>query len=150
MPLTQLSVFIENMPGWMSKVITRLDEVGIKILALSIAEAGEAGLIRLIVDNPETAAEKLEAADFNLAKSRKNTEVTAVLITEENNLAKITKLLAENKVNIEYAYSFGTQKDKLVLILRVDDTEKAEKILTENQVRVLSLDDLKKQPPVMT
>jgi len=145
LPLYQLSVFVENKPGWMSKVISCLDEAKIKVFALSIAEAGEVGLIRLIVNDPENASKILEAAGFSLAKSRRNTEVTAVLITEENNISKVTKVLAENDVNIEYAYSSGTPVEgRLVLVLRVADTEKAEKILKANHVRVLSLDDLKK------
>lgn len=146
MPLPQLSVFLENKPGWMSKVISCLDESEIKVFALSIAEAGEVGLIRLIVNDPENASKVLGAAGFSLAKSRRNTEVTAVLITEENNISKVTKVLAENSVNIEYAYSSGTPVEgRLVLVLRVADTEKAEKILKDNHVRVLSLDDLKRQ-----
>lgn len=146
MPLPQLSVFLENKPGWVSKVISCLDESEIKVFALSIAEAGEVGLIRLIVNDPENASKVLGAAGFSLAKSRRNTEVTAVLITEENNISKVTKVLAENSVNIEYAYSSGTPVEgRLVLVLRVADTEKAEKILKDNHVRVLSLDDLKRQ-----
>ena len=77
----------------------------IKVFALSIAEAGEFGLVRLITEEPGKAQKLLEDADFNLAKSKKNTEVTATFISEENTLSKITKILGDGGINIEYAYS---------------------------------------------
>jgi hypothetical protein len=130
----------------MSKIVSCLDESGIEVLALSIAEAGEVGLMRLIVGSPDNASKILEGADFSLAKSRRNTEVTAVLIMGENRISKVTRILADNDVNIEYAYSFGTPAaGRFVLILRVDDTIRAEKALTENGITVLSLEDLRKQ-----
>jgi hypothetical protein len=137
---------MENRHGWMLKIVSCLDESGIEVLALSIAEAGEVGLMRLIVSDPDNASKVLEAADFSLARSRRNTEVTAALIADENRISKVTRILADSDVNIEYAYSFGTPvAGRFVLILRVDDTMRAEKALTENGITVLSLDDLRKQ-----
>ena len=48
--------------------------------------------------------EILEDAGFNLAKSKKNMEVTAILINQKDKIAK-TKILSDNDLNIEYAYS---------------------------------------------
>jgi len=128
----------------MSEVMSYIDKSKIKVFALSIAEAGEYGLIRLIVDDPEDASKVLESAGFNLAKSRRNTEVTAVLTTEKETISKVTKIIGENGMNIEYAYTSSIPVDgKLALILRVTDTEKAERILKEKGVRVLSPDDFK-------
>jgi len=144
LPLLQLSVLVENKPGRMSEVMSYIDKSKIKVFALSIAEAGEYGLIRLIVDDPEDASKVLESAGFNLAKSRRNTEVTAVLTTEKETISKVTKIIGENGMNIEYAYTSSIPVDgKLALILRVTDTEKAERILKEKGVRVLSPDDFK-------
>jgi len=144
LPVPQLGVFLDNRPGSMSEVLSHLEKLKIRIFALSIADAGEFGLVRLIVNDPESASKILEDADFNLAKSRKNTEVTAVLIGEEDKISKVTKILGDNGINIEYAYSSAIQADgKSALILRISDTEKGERILKENGVKVLSLDDLK-------
>ena len=146
MTVPQLSVFLDNRPGSMSEVMAYLDELKIRIFALSIADAGEFGLVRLIVDDVEGASKVLEDADFNLAKSRKNTEITAILITEENKISRVTNILGDNEINIEYAYTSAVQMDgKLALILRISDTEKAERILRENNVTVLSLADLKRR-----
>ena len=146
MPVPQVSVFLDNHPGSLSEVMAHLDKNQIKIFALSIADKGEFGLVRIITDNPERATKILEDAAFNLAKSKKNIEVTVIIITEKNHVSKITKVLSDSGLNIDYAYSSAVHLDgKFALVLRVNDLEKAEKTLMENEVTVLSLDDVKQQ-----
>ena len=140
MPITQVSVFLDNQPGSLFEAMSQLDKNKIKVFALSIADAGEFGLVRLITEEPEKATRLLEDAEFNLAKSKKNTEVTATFISEENTLSKITKILGDGGINIEYAYSSAVHVDgKVALILRPSNVEKAEQMLTANGVAVLSL-----------
>ncbi len=144
MPVPQVSVFLDNRPGSLSEVMSHLDKNQIKIYALSIAEAGEFGLIRMVTENPQKASQILENADFNLAKSKKNTEVTAILITEKNPLAQITKILGEHDLNIEYAYSSAVHFDgKFVLVLRPKEAEEAEKTLKDKGITILSLEEIK-------
>ena len=144
MPVPQVSVFLDNKPGSLSEMLGHLEKLQIKIYALSIAEAGEFGVIRMIVADPEKASRTLEDANFNLAKSKKNTEVIAILITDKNPISKITKILGENAVNIEYAYSSAVHYDsKFVLVLKPREVEKAEKALKENDVAILTLDEIK-------
>ncbi len=95
MPLKQVSVFLENRPGALSEVIQHVDKFQMKIFALSIADAGEFGLVRMITEDPERAEKDLEDADFILAKSKKNTEVIAILITESAKVSEIAKMLGD-------------------------------------------------------
>ena len=144
MPLKQVSVFLDNKPGSLSGVMTQLDKLQIKIYALSIAEAGEYGVIRMITADPEKASKALEDAEFNLAKSKKNTEVTVILVNEKNPISKITKILGENAVNIEYAYSSAVHFDhNFALVLRAKEVEKAEKALKDGDIAILSLEEMK-------
>ena len=145
MPIPQVSVYLDNRPGSLSEAMAQLDKNQIKIFALTIAEAGDFGLVRMIAEDPAKATTVLEDVDYNLAKSRKNTEVTAVFITKEDKLSKITKILAEGNINIEYAYSSAVHVDgKIALILRANNVESAEKILEAKGVTVLSLAEIKK------
>jgi hypothetical protein len=145
MPIPQVSVYLDNRPGSLSEAMGQLDRNQIRVFALSIADAGEFGLVRMVTEDPAKATTVLEDADYNLAKSRKNTEVTAVFITEEDKISKITKILADGDINIEYAYSSAVHVDgKIALILRASDVENAEKILKANGVTVLSLAEIKK------
>ncbi len=144
MPVPQVSVFLDNHPGSLSEVIGKLDQNQIGIFALSIADAGEFGLVRLIVEDPVKATRLLEDAEFNLAKSRKNIEVAVIVIDDKDKVSRITRILGENGLNIDYAYSSAVHMDgKFSLILRVNDLEKAEKTLRENGVVVLSLPEIK-------
>ncbi len=144
MPITQVSVFLDNRPGSLFEAMSQLDRNQIKVYALTIADAGEYGLVRIIAEDPKKASEVLENADFNLAKSKKNTEVSAIFVTKNNQLSKITKLLGDAEINIEYAYSSAVHvEDEVALILRLSDIEKAEKMLTENGVTVLTLSQIK-------
>jgi hypothetical protein len=125
--------------------MSKLDQNKLKVFALSIADAGEFGLVRLITEEPEKAVKFLEDAEFNLAKSKKNTEVTAIFISAQETLSKITKILGDGGINIEYAYSSAIHVDgKVALILRPSNVEKAEQMLTANGVAVLSLAEIKK------
>jgi hypothetical protein len=145
MPVQQVGVFLDNRPGTLSELITYLDRFKIRIFALSIADAGEFGLIRMITEDAGRATKILEDANFNLAKSKKNVEVTVILTTEKDKISRISKILGDNDLNIEYAYSSAVHIDgKFALVLRADDLEKAEKILKENDVAILSLDEIKK------
>ena len=143
MPVPQVSVFLDNHPGSLSDVIEKLDKNQIKIYALTIADKGEFGLVRMITEDPAKATRVLEEADFNLAKAKKNIEVSVVLITERDHISRITKVLGENGLNIEYAYSSAVHfEGKFALVLRVNDLERAEKILQDNNVGTLSLDEI--------
>jgi len=145
MPIKQVSVFLDNRPGALSEVIEHVDKFQMKIFALSIAEAGEFGLVRMITEDPERAVKDLEDSDFILAKSKKNTEVIAILITENGKVSEIAKMMGDKDLNIEYAYSSAVLIDgKLAVVLRVNDLNKAEKILRENNIPILSLDEIKK------
>ena len=144
MPIPQVSVFLDNHPGSLSEVMAQLDKNQIKIFALSIADKGEFGMVRMITDNPAKATRILEDAEFNLAKAKKNVEVTVVLITDKDQMSRITKVLGDNGFNIDYAYSSAVHFDgKFALVLRVNDLEMAEKTLKENNVGTLSLEEIK-------
>lgn len=145
MPVPQVSVFLDNHPGSLTEVIEKLDENQIRIFALTIADKGEFGLVRMIAEDPAKATKLLEEAEFNLAKAKKNIEVVVVLVTDKDHISRITKTLGINGLNIDYAYSSAVHLDgKFALVLRVNDLEKAERILRENNISTLSLDDIKR------
>ncbi len=145
LPITQVSIFLDNRPGSLYEAMSQLDKNKIRIFALSIADAGEFGLVRLVTEEPQKAASLLEDAGFNLAKSKKNTEVTAIFSSRQDRLSKITKILGEGGINIEYAYSSAVHVDgKVALILRPSNVEQAEQMLAANGVVLLSLDQMRK------
>src|SRR3990172_7708397 len=55
----QLSVFLENKPGTLARVSDALAARGINIVAFSISDAVDHGVLRMVVSNPIQAAHLL-------------------------------------------------------------------------------------------
>ncbi len=136
----QVSVFVENKPGTLAKTSKALGDEKINIRAFSVAEVGEFGIIRLIVDDPDKANSTLREKGYTSAI----TNVLAVEMGDEpGSLAKVAGILGDNHINIEYAYSLlERHADKAVLIARVDDAEKATNILIESKYRLLKPEEV--------
>ncbi len=142
--IQQVSVFLDNKPGTLHYLLSQLEALNIKVYALCIAESGEFGVIRMITADPQKAATALEDANFNVSKAKKNTEVTAILVTKENPISKITQILGENAINIEYAYSSAVHfEGKCVLVVRAREAVKAEVTMKENNITTLTLEEIK-------
>ena len=90
----QLSIFLENKEGRMLNTLDIIEELGINIRALSIADTSEFGILRLIVTDPFTVKEKLEENDFIV----KLTDVIAVAIDDNpGGLNTVLRLLREKR-----------------------------------------------------
>ncbi len=125
--LKQISVFVENKPGRLAAVTEKLYEKGVNLRAFTIAEAGDFGIIRMVVDKTEVAYEALKEAGFTVSL----TDVIAVEVEDKPGaLYRIAKALGEEGVNIEYAYAFTSEKHKALIIMRVSDNERAKEILS--------------------
>jgi len=116
--MIQLSVYLEDRPGELSKFIKLLMDNKIFIRALTVAKTSEYGLILTLVDNPEKCITLLEDNNFTLS----TTEVIAVRLNDHPYaLYEVPKTLGDNEINIDYFYS-TLVKDESMLILRVEDT----------------------------
>lgn len=142
MAIKQLSIFVENKEGKLVTITDSIANAGIDIRALSVADTQDFGIFRLIVTDPEKAKEALESSGCFVSI----TQVVGVSIPDEpGSLAKIVNILARYNINIEYMYAFITISGKEAsVVLRVADNEAAEKILTENGVKLLEESDIVK------
>lgn len=123
----QLSVFLANKPGTLADVCDELAKAGINIFALTISDTADHSVVRMVVSDPEKALSIFEERGVL-------TVVSKVLAVENDNkpgaLARIATRLAKAKINIEYAYLATSPGAKIgLLIMRVDDTKKALKVL---------------------
>lgn len=58
--IQQLSVFLENREGRLDEVLDALGSNGVNIVALSLADTTEYGMLRMIVSDPERGREELK------------------------------------------------------------------------------------------
>ena len=139
MKVEQLSIFLENKAGRLAEVTNSLAEVGINILALSLADTSEFGILRLIVDDHEKAQNALKSKGFTVGR----TSVVAVEVAHSpGGLNDILKLLEQKGINVEYMYGFPHQSKGAVIIFRFDRSELAIEILQQKNVRVFSAADI--------
>ena len=62
--IKQLSLFVENTPGSISKVCRVLKDNDLSISTLSLADTSEFGILRLLIKESDAAAKALTAAGF--------------------------------------------------------------------------------------
>jgi hypothetical protein len=138
--IKQISLFVENKPGRMAKVSKTLSDTGVNIRALTIAEAGDFGVIRMVVDDPEKGYKVLKENGFTVS----TTDVLAVEMKDTpGGLYEIVNALGESGVNVDYAYAFVTAKaQKAMLILRVDDLAKARAALSGKGVKIATKEEI--------
>jgi hypothetical protein len=140
--IKQISLFVENKPGRMAKVSKTLSDAGVNIRALTVAEAGDFGVIRMVVDDPDKGYNVLHDSGFTVSE----TEVLAVEMRDiPGGLYEIVNTLGESDVNVDYAYAFVTTKaERAMLIIRVDNLEKARKVLTDAGIKLATKDEIQK------
>ena len=138
--IKQISIFMENKPGRMARVAKTLSEAKVNMRALTIAEAGDFGVIRMVVDDTDRGYRMLREEGFTVSE----TDVLAVEIQDTpGGLYKIVKTLGDNNINMDYAYAFVTAKaERAMLILRVDDTKRAAQVLQEAGVRIATRQEI--------
>jgi len=140
MAIKQLSIFVENKEGKLVTITDSIAKVNVDIRAMSVADTQDFGIFRLIVTDAEKAKEALESSGCFVSI----TSVVGVTIPDEpGSLAKVVNILARHNINIEYMYAFITVSKKYAsVVLRVADNEEAEKILTENGVKLMQESDV--------
>ncbi len=141
MYVKQISVFIENTPGRLADFTRLLGEHQIDLVSLSIADTTNFGILRGIVADYERAEKLISEAGYTV----RLTDVLAASVPDvPGGLAKVLQMLSENGISIEYLYSFVRNAGKNALIIfRVEEIEKAAKVLTDHGVRLLSQDEVR-------
>ena len=138
--IRQLSVLVENKPGSLMEVTSRLTEAHVNIRAVANFDAPDFGILRMVVDKPEEAKEYLTTRGYVVSVH----EVTGVeLEDKKGNLNQMLSILAEGKLNINYIYSFVIRDGRApVMVFQTDDYEKATQILKKYNVKIVEEDDL--------
>jgi len=143
MKLKQLSLFLENKPGALSRPMRLLAKARLNILTLSIADTNQFGILRLILRDWEKAKQLLEQDGFVV----RVTDMVAVEVKDRpGGLAEILDVLGKSGINVEFMYAFTEKREnQAVLIFRFDDPDAAIRVLQKNGINVIDSGDLLKQ-----
>lgn len=136
----QISVFVDNKPNQLTGIMSLLKENGINIRALSLADTSDFGILRMVVNDTDKAAEALKKASYAVTV----TEVIAITIPDApGQLSRVLDILGADNVNLEYLYAFMGASDKSVsFVIRVDDNESAAAALTNGGIIQLTEQDI--------
>ncbi len=139
--IKQISIFAENKAGRLEKITGKLKSANINIRAFTIAEAGDFGVMRLVVDKPEQAHNVLHDAGFTVSE----TDVLGIEMSDSpGGLHEISTVLGSNDINVDYAYAFAMATQKALLIIRVNNINNAIEVLENSDIRLISMEEVKK------
>ena len=127
MIVKQLSIFIENKSGAVSYITDLLGKNNINILSLQIADSADFGILRLTVDDAIKALEIVR----NEGYTSKLTDVVSVVVPNKpNGLNELLKILADNKIEIDYLYVYiGKNNQDAEAILKTPNIKEVEDLL---------------------
>ena len=140
MAIKQLTVFVQNSKGTIVSVTDILAKNNINIRALSIAETKDFGILRLIVNDNQSAIKILEENGYLI----KAIDVIGVKIGDQpGELSSALAVLDKNDVNVEYLYAFMTRTEKhAYVVLRVEDNAVAQDALVNAGFKLVSTEDV--------
>lgn len=140
MKIPQVSVFVSNRPGRLQTVCRSLADAGVNLLSLTLADSGEFGLIRLIVNNPEKAVEILTKAGLSATV----TDVVACPVeAKAGGLADLlSTAVGSQQIDYMYAFPATSKAGKDIMILRFQDTDAAIKALEASNFKAISKEEL--------
>ena len=135
MSIKQLSVSLANVPGSFSTVSELLGREGVNIRAISVADTSDISTVRFVVDDPEKAKNILTGSGY----APRETAVLAVETPDHpGGMNAVLKPLKAAGINVHYLYPhLGRMDNNAIVILGVDKTEEAQKVLTQNWVKTL-------------
>lgn len=141
MSVKQISIFLENTKGRLAEVTRLLAARGVNIRALSLADTADFGVLRIIVNDPDACLAALKASGM-IAQV---TEVLAVEMADKpGGLSRVLAALDAAGLNVEYMYAYVEKTgDNAIVICKIDDKERAARVLAENGIGTLSADSLK-------
>ena len=140
MTIHQLSIFIENRSGTLIKVLQILKETNIQIVASTIADTAEYGIYRLICSEPLRAYEELKNGGVAVALSN----VFALELDDvPGRAADAVETFSKAGISIAYMYTF-LLRGKGIMVFRTENSEAAQKVITDNKLRYIEEPDLSK------
>lgn len=127
---TQISVFMVNKPGVLAQVLTEIAKAKVNLIAITMMDSVEHGVMRLIGRSPAKIRTVLKKLNMPFSE----TDVLCVTLSNKAGaLADITQKLSQAHINISYAYcTAGAKGGKTTGVLKVADVKKAIRVLSSH------------------
>ena len=120
----EFSVKLEDSPGELARVTDVLQKDGVNLRTIAIEHYAK--VVRVITSDPEKARQNLTESDMMFSE---RDLLVAKLKNGPGELARVSRALAEEGVNIDSAYMIDKDSTYVHMALAVSDETKARKIL---------------------
>jgi hypothetical protein len=132
-PIMQFSVFLVNKPGVLAQVTGALAAEKINLLAMTLVDSQEHGVLRMVAENAAQAREVLTKLNLPMTE----TEVLCVdLPNRPGALADVATMLGKEHININYAYvTSGAPGGRTTGVFKVADQAKAMHVLKKTSAK---------------
>ena len=143
--IRQFTVFLENRIGQLLEVIRRFEGTKVRIVAVSISDAGECAFARFLLSHPEEGREILERAGLAIIES----DLIGVALPEGSDaLLRICTALLQAEVNIIQAYPLLVRpRGRAAVALMVDNIEMGQETLANKGFNMITEADLQEPIP---
>jgi hypothetical protein len=139
--LRQLSFFLPNRLGALFRATQHLEKQQVRICGISLLDATDHVVVRMIVNRPAVAKTQLEAAGYPVYEA----ELLGIALpsAEEFGIRKVLSGLLGAEINIAYAYALIVQVDgHPVLAIKVDDMNMAARVVRSAKLDLVDQDQL--------
>lgn len=138
MTINQISIFLENKYGKLNEILSLLGEANIRIIAATVADTSEFGIMRMIVDNPQEAYRILKDNNVSCHLG----DVLALRTSSSaSSFADTIACFTKAGLSIEYMYCVSFN-GRSVLIIRTNNRENAREVIRRNNLEYINEDDL--------
>jgi hypothetical protein len=123
----EVTAHLENKPGRLAKICSALAQEKVDIRAITVMETDGPSVLRFVTSDLEATKKVLTS----LGTEHRLSEVLAVQLDSRTGaLAKVLEKLAEEHINIDYAYaSTASPQGKALGIFHTNNTKRALQIL---------------------
>jgi hypothetical protein len=125
----EVTAYLENKPGRLAKICSALAHEKVDIRALSVMDTADRSVLRFVTDTLDATKKVLNSLGTEF-------ECHDVLAVEMDNrpgaLSRLLERLAEEHINIEYAYaSSSTSPGRSLGIFHTSNPKRAQQVLSE-------------------
>jgi len=137
--VTQFSVFLPNKVGRLHDLVEAFDHSPVQICAISVNDAADCAIVRLITNDSQAARALLEKHKLPYSE----TDLLIVELSRGHTLASLCLSLLAAELNIHFAYPLMLRPNGTPTIaLSVDDLTLAGQILRRKDFRLFGEADL--------
>ncbi|WP_337174569.1 ACT domain-containing protein [Paludisphaera sp.] len=128
--VSEITARLENKPGRLAKICSALAQEKVDILAISVMESDGPSVLRLVTADPDATRRILTG----LGTESTVAEVLSIQIDNRTGaLAGVLEKLAEEHINVDYAYVSSTSSQgKALAILHVANLKRAQQVFRES------------------